>query len=190
LRGHIAGVGTTSGVRVVLGRWAASPYGAFADAMVETATGHRVLLALSQEVADFVAATYSCDEVRIEPITVQSWAVRSPSLTLDLETAGRTPLGRLLRLVPGRLAETPAWCAVTDPVARVVLRGVRTRGSARAGRREWYGATDHRLVAAAGGRFDGADIGSLAPVAPPPRFRSSSTPPVPSITTAVTTLDH
>jgi hypothetical protein len=189
-RGAIAGVGTTSGVRVVVGRWATSPYGAFADAMVETATGHRLLLAPSREVADFVAATYTFDEVRIEPITVRGWAVRSPSLTLELETGGRTALGRLLRLIPARLAESPAWCALTDPVARVVLGGVRTRGTAGGGRREWYGATDHRHVAAARGRFDGAELGSLAPVAPPPRFGFSSTPSVPSITTVVTTVDH
>jgi hypothetical protein len=187
-RGHIAGVGTTSGVRVVVGRWASSPYGAFADAMVETATGHRVLLAPTREIADFVAATYSFDEVRIEPITVQGWAVRSRSLTLDLETGGRTPLGRLLRLVPARLAQSPAWCAITDPVARVVLRGVRTRGTAGGDRREWYGATDVHAVTAASGRLDGMDLGVLAPARPAPRFGFSSTPATPSVTAVVTTV--
>jgi hypothetical protein len=187
-RGHIAGVGTTSGVRVVVGRWASSPYGAFADAMVETATGHRVLLAPSREIAEFVAATYSFDEVRIEPVTVQGWAVRSPSLTLDLETGGRTPLGRLLRLVPARLAQSPAWCSVTDPVARVVLRGVRTRGTAGRHRREWYGATDAHAVTAASGSLDGIDLGTLAPVRPAPRFGFSSTPATPSVTAVVTTV--
>ena len=54
-RGAIAGVGSTSGVRVVVGRWDESPYGAFADVMVETVSGHRVLLAPTAEVADFVA---------------------------------------------------------------------------------------------------------------------------------------
>ncbi len=152
-RGAIAGAGTTSGVRVVVGRWDVSPYGAFADAMVETAAGHRVLLAPTQQVADFVASTYTFDEVRIEPITVNDWVLRSPSLSLDLEVGGRTALGRVLRLVPARVGESPAWCSVTDPVARLVLRGVRTRGSAGNGRREWYGATDqHRLWRAWWGR--------------------------------------
>ncbi|MFC6345053.1 hypothetical protein ACFP8W_23930, partial [Nocardioides hankookensis] len=129
-RGHIAGVGTTSGVRVVVGRWDESPYGAFADAMVETAEGHRVLLAPTPEVGDFVAATYTFDEVRVESITVNGWVLSSRSLSIELEVGGRTGLGRLLRLVPDRVAESPAWCAVTDPVARVVLPGVRTRGTA------------------------------------------------------------
>ena len=187
-RGHIAGVGTTSGVRLVVGRWDESPYGSFADVMIETADGHRVLLAPTQQVADFVATTYTFDEVRIEPIAVNGWDVGSPSLSLSLAVGGRTGLGRLLRLVPGRLAESPAWCTVTDPVARVVLRGVRTRGTAGSGRREWYGATDVHAVVAMTGSFDGADLGRLAPVEPAPRFGFSSTPKRPSVTAVVTTV--
>jgi hypothetical protein len=187
-RGHIAGVGSTSGVRLVVGRWAESPLGSFADVMVETAAGHRVLLAPSDDVAEFVRATYTFDEVRIEDVTVDGWRVRSPSLSMDLVVGGRTALGRLLRLVPGRVAESPAWCTVTDPVARVVLRGVRTRGTAGGDRREWYGATDHRQVTAMAGAFDGVDLGGIAPVTPAPRFGFSSTPPRPSVTTVVTTV--
>ena len=187
-RGQIAGVGTTSGVRVVVGGWDESPFGAFADAMVETAAGHRVLVAPGEDVAQFIAATYSFDEVRIEPITLVGWALRSPSLSLDLTVGPRTGLGRLLRLVPRRVAESPGWCAVTDPVARVVLRGVRTRGSAGNGRREWYGATDVHTVTAASGCFDGTDLGALAPVDPAPSFGFSSTPRRPSVTRLVTTV--
>lgn len=190
--GAIAGVGATSGVRVVVGRWERSPLGAFADAMVATAEGRRILLAPSHEVADFVASTYSFDEVRIEPFDVTgegSWQVRSPSLSLDLVVGRRTWLGRLLRLVPRRLATSPAWCTVTDPVARLVLRGVRTRGSAGHGRREFYAATDHRAVRSATGTFDAADLGRLAPVRPEPGFGFSSTPAMPSVTSLVTTVE-
>lgn len=197
--GHIAGVGSTSGVRVVLGRWHDTPMGTFADAMVERADGHRVLLAPREEVADFIATTYTFDEVRIEPLAVSPagphgvrrgarWAVRSPSLTLDLEVGRRLPLGWLLRAVPPAVATAPAWCAVTDPVARRVLRGVRTRGSAGGGREEFYGATDTRAVVAASGSFDGADLGALAPLDPPARFGFSSAPPRPSVTSVVTTV--
>ena len=189
--GRIAGVGSASGVRVVVGRWERSPMGAFADAMVATAEGRRILLAPSREVADFVAATYSFDEVRIEPFDVTgdaTWQVRSPSLTLVLAVGRRTWLGRLLRLVPRRLGTSPAWCTVTDPVARVVLRGVRTRGSAGGGRREYYAATDHRAVVSASGTFDGVGLGGLAPVSPEPGFGFSSTPPRPSVTSLVTTV--
>ena len=35
--GHIAGFGTAAGVRLVIGRWAESPFGIFADVMVQNA---------------------------------------------------------------------------------------------------------------------------------------------------------
>lgn len=186
--GQIAGIGSSSGVRVVVGRWAGSPFGSFTDAMVETALGRRVLVAPSSEVAEFVRATYSFDEVRIEDVTTEGWSVRSASLSLDLTFGRRTLLGRVLRLVPVAVAESPAWCAVTDPLARVVLHGVRTRGSAGDGRREWYGATDHHVVTAMSGSFDGVDLGELRPVLPSPRFGFSSTPARPSVTRVVTTV--
>lgn len=191
-RGHIAGVGSTSGVRVVIGSWHTTPLGAFGDAMVETAAGHRVLLAPTPEVASFIESTYAFDEVRIEPIVVtsgpQRWRVGSPSLELDLAVGSRLPLGRLLRAVPPRLAASPAWATVVDPVARVVMKGVRTRGTALAGRREYYGATDLHAVTALEGRFEGSPLGALTRVEPACRFGFSSTPATPSVTSVVTTV--
>ncbi len=191
--GAIAGVGSSSGVRVVVGHWPRTPLGPFSDVMVETAEGHRVLLAPRAEVAEFVTATYSFDETRIEPVEVDArgdgWRLRTTSLELDLALGGRPPLGLLLRVVPPRLATSPAWCALTDPVARVLLRGVRTRGTAGNDRREWYGATDLRSVRSLAGRFDGADLGRLAPVDPACRFGFSSSPRHPSVTSVVTTVE-
>ncbi|MFN8196593.1 MAG: hypothetical protein U0R80_20170 [Nocardioidaceae bacterium] len=191
--GAIAGTGSTSGVRVVVGRWDDSPWGPFADVMVETAAGHRVLLAPDARVTDFVASTYHFDELREEPVSVRSepgaWTVLTPSLRLWLVTGGRTPLGRLLSVVPSPVAASPAWCAVTDPVARVALRGVRTRGGVRAGRRSFYGALDVVAVTGLRGSFDGLDLGTLADVDPPCRFGFSSVPRRPSVTRVVTTVD-
>ena len=191
--GAIAGVGSTSGVRVVVGRWRESPFGPFADAMVETAAGHRVLIAPTRDVADFVAATYTFDEVRAEDIAVTGpdmvWQVTSRSLSLTLGVGERTLVGRMQSLVPERVATHPAWACAADPFSRVVLRGVRTRGAAGPGRREWYGATDVRAVTRMQGSFDGTDLGALAPVDPPCRFGFSSTPRRPSVTWVVTTVD-
>ena len=53
--GAIAGVGSTSGVRVVVGRWDESPMGAFADVMLAEPDGTRVLLAPDDRVAEFVS---------------------------------------------------------------------------------------------------------------------------------------
>ncbi|HEV2798673.1 MAG TPA: hypothetical protein VGV65_13750 [Nocardioides sp.] len=192
--GRIAGVGSASGVRVVVGRWDDGPWGSFADVMLEDASGHRVLLAPSEQVRDFVASTYSFDEEVIEPVavtdTADGWQVSTPSLSLRLVVGGRTPLGEALGLVPSRLATAPAWCGLIDPVARVVMRGVRTRGTAGGDRREWYGATSVSAVTAIEGEWRGTDLGVLAPVDPPCRFGFSSTPRRPSVTHVVTTIER
>lgn len=192
-RGHIAGAGSSAGVRVVVGRWDHSPLGSFTDVMLAEPDGTRHLLAPSQEVADYVASTYSFDHVTIGPVTARAteagWDVEAPGLSLHLAVGSRTALGRLLRLVPRRLAEAPGWTRVTDPVARRVLRGVRTRGSAGGGRREFYGATDLRRVTSLRGTWSGRDLGSLAPVTPEPGFGFGSTPERPSVTTVVTTVE-
>ena len=86
------------------------------------------------------------------------------------------PLGWLLRAVPRPVATSTAWASLVDPVARVVMRGVRTRGTALEGRREWYGATDLRSVTSLAGSWRGVPLGTLADVDPPCRFGFSSTP--------------
>lgn len=195
--GQIAGVGSTSGIRVVVGHWPRSPFGPFADAMVERPDGRRFLLAPTEQVAEFVSHTYEFDEVRIEPFAVQVtgegagavWEIASASLRARLQAGPRMPLGHLLRLVPRPLATSPTWAGLIDPIARVLMSGVRTRGTALAGRRESYGATDIRRVVVLEGEFDGIPLGSLAPVDPPCRFGFSSTPRTPSITTVATTVE-
>ena len=192
-QGRIAGVGTTSGTRLVVGNWAHTPLGRFADVMVERPDGHRVLLAPSEAVRDVIEATYIFDEVRVEPVSVAeadgTWAVSGPSLSLRLGFGPRSGLGWLLRTVPSRLATSTRWATLVDPVAARVMDGVRTRGVAREGRQEWYGATDLRLVTSASGSFDGEPLGSLAPVDPPCRFGFSSTPRTPSVTSVTTTIE-
>ena len=191
--GQIAGVGSTSGVRIVVGNWADSPLGSFADAMVELPGGHRILLAPSGAVANFIAATYSFDEIRVEPFDLteqgSTWSIRSASLHLDFEVGSRTWLGALLRLVPQGLAHAPRWISLIDLIARVVLRGVRVAGETKNGRKEWYGATDNRVVTSLAGTFDGRDLGVLSKVEPSPRFGFSSTPPRPSVTRICTTVE-
>lgn len=190
--GHILGIGTASGVRLVVGVWEGSPLGTFADVMVEHADGRRLLLAPSEQVRDFVAATYTFDRTRVEPVGVTRRDGRvevvTPSLHLTADLGGRTPLGCALRVLPARLASRPLVSVVTDPVARVLVPGVRTRGSAVGRRREYYGATDVHAVTGVRARLDGQDLGALAPVDPPTRFGFSSTPRRPSLTRVVTTV--
>jgi hypothetical protein len=191
-RGSIAGVGSSSGVRVVVGSWAESPFGAFDDVMLARADGIRHLFAPTPEIASFVSATYTFDEVSVVPVVVRrdgaSVHVDAGELDLSYEVGGRTALGRVLQLVPPRVAVSVRWSWVTDRVARVAMPGVRTRGSAGGGRREVYGATDHHVVTGLSGTWRGESLGTLAPVSPDPGFGFGSTPERPSVTHLVTTV--
>lgn len=126
--GFIAGLGTASGLRAVVGHWPRSPLGAFTDVMVERADGHRVLVAPDARVADFVSATYVFDEIRVEPVsarvTVERWSVEAPSLAISFTVGRRTALGALLRAVPRPIATHPRWIGAIDAVARRALAPV------------------------------------------------------------------
>ncbi|MEU3524191.1 hypothetical protein AB0E62_10040 [Streptomyces sp. NPDC038707] len=190
--GWIAGLGTASGTRIVLGHWQRSPFGPFSDVMLEHPDGERLLLAPTRQAADFIAGTYVFDTVRVVPVRVGvadgTWTVTAGPLRLRFVTGRRRPLGLLLRAVPGALARRPAWSALTDRPARLLMPGVRTRGSAGAGRREWYGARDLRAVRAVTASLDGVDLGAPAPVEPPVRFGFGSVPRRPSLTRITTTV--
>ncbi len=182
-------------MRVVVGRWAESPFGGFTDVMLAEADGTRRLLAPSEEIAAYVRATYCFDDVVLGPVAAEvsgtgpwTWQVTAPGLDLWFEVGERSPLGTVLRLVPVPLAARPAFTLATDPVARAVLRGVRTRGTAGGGRREFYGATDLHPITAASGTWRGRELGPLRPVSPEPGFGFGSTPTRPSVTSLVTTI--
>ena len=213
-RGRIAGWGTASGTRFVVGNWHTTPLGPFAGVMVQRPGGERLLLAPSAEVAEFVTATYEFDAV--EPVTVTArryasepaapmrlaqplppgaptsagewWQIEAGPLSARLRIGTRAPLGWMLRALPSALAEAPWFSYLTDPIARVVLPGVRTRGSAGGGRREYYGANDlHRLDDAIT-TWDGEDLGAMVPIEPPVEFGFASAPARPSVTDLVTTV--
>lgn len=188
--GEIAGFGTSSGTRCVVGSWSRSPFGAFTDVMIETSARTRILVAPTHDIAQYVAATYSFDEVRIQHVHAlrapDSLGVTGEDFELRLDTGTRTPLGWLLRCVPSQLATSRRFATAIDPLARRIVRGVRTKGTAGGGRTETYGATDVHRITAVAGELDGADLGSLTDLWPPVRFGFSSAPPTPAIV-AVTT---
>ncbi|GAA3707773.1 hypothetical protein [Streptomyces tremellae] len=191
--GWIAGTGTASGTRLVLGHWPRSPFGAFSDVMVERPDGHRLLLAPTRDTARFVAATYLFDTVLVVPVAVTAagrrWTVTAGPLAWRFAAGRRGVLGLALRAVPGPLAGRPAWSALTDLPARVLLDGVRTRGTAGGGRREWYGARDLRPLAAVAASWDGTGLGPMTRVTPPVRFGFGSVPPAPSLVRVTTTVE-
>ncbi len=193
--GHIAGFGTTEGTRVVVGRWLASPLGAFSDVMVERADGTRLLLAPRTDVAELVQTTYAFDAVHVVPVSLRAdegrrrWSVRAGPLTADIGLGARTPTGRLLAVVPRHPAVAPLVATAVDPVARLLLDGVRTRGTAGQGRREWYTATDQHAITAVRVLWGSQDLGQLTPVEPPVRFGFSSVPAAPAVTRVRTTIE-
>ena len=190
--GEIAAFGTTAGHRIVVGRWPVSPFGPISDVMVEAPDGGRLLIAPNDEVAGFIAGTYRFDSVDVTPVEVvrrpgQLEVVAGP-LRSELIIGGRGWLGLVLRAVPRRVATTPAWVALIDPLARAVLPGVRTRGTAGSGRREWYGAWDLHPLLSVTARWHGTDLGAMADVDPPVRFGFGSTPRRPSLVRLTTTI--
>lgn len=193
--GHIAGVGTQEGTRIVVGRWLGSPVGPFADVMVERADGTRLLLAPRDDVAELVASTYDFDAVHVVPVTLAAderrrrWRLRAGPLTADLTIGARTAVGHALALVPRAPAAAVLVATAIDPVSRVLLDGVRTRGTAGQGRREWYTATDQHAVTAIRALWGSEDLGALAPVVPPVRFGFSSVPTAPTVTRVLTTVE-
>ncbi|WP_251149804.1 hypothetical protein [Cellulosimicrobium sp. Marseille-Q4280] len=229
--GRIAGWGTSSGTRVVVGRWDRSPFGLFADVMVERPDGERLLLAPTAEVAELVASTYRFDRVEVVAVRVvdvevvdvevtdveappggttggttgettggsagrrtrldrvpRPWQVSAGPLEARLVVGRRTGLGHALRAVPDRVAGSRRFTTVTDPVARALMHGVRTRGSAGSGRVEHYGATDVHALDEVTSSWDGEPLGNLTSVDPPVRFGFGSTPRRPAVTDVVTTI--
>ena len=191
--GAIAGLGTQSGTRLVVGMWSASPFGPIADVMIEDERGHRTLLAPRQDAADFIAATYLFDEVRVEPIAHREKAgfltVSSPSLRVEVRLGRQTRVGRLLMLVPDRLRRARWWCRAVGLVAARVRPGVRTVGTAGGGRREYYCAADEHLIESLRASFDGIELGALRPVLPAVRFGFASAPRTPSLVRVTTLID-
>ncbi|WP_314213880.1 hypothetical protein [Pseudarthrobacter equi] len=190
--GHIAGIGTSSGLRAVVGMWQHSPFGAFADVMVQQPTGHRLLLAPTEAIAEFIFATYRFDDVQVADVRAvladRILSVDAGPLAIRAVTGRRTLLGTALGMLPHRLAVHPRWLATVNPLASLVAAGAQTFGTAGSGRLEYYGVSDLHHVRSAVVSWDGADAGALAPVVPPVTFGFSSVPPRPSLARVRTTV--
>jgi hypothetical protein len=195
--GYIAGFGTAAGTRCVVGHWLDSPLGAFTDVMVEHGGGERTLLAPNAGVAEYVSATYGFDNVVTAPIAARLvdgtggppvLRLAGGPLRLVIELGPVTGLGRLMELVPTRLAVHPRWLTAINPLASLLVPGVATAGSAGGGRREFYGVRSIRSIERVEAWWEGRNLGPLAPVDPPVRFGFSSVPRRPQAVAVTTTI--
>jgi hypothetical protein len=191
--GYIAWIGTRSGLRAVVGLWQQSPFGPFTDAMVQLPSGHRILLAPTAEVGAFISAVYNFDETCVVHLAslheADRLAVDAGPLRIRARLGTRTGLGAAARLIPRALAVHPRWLRAGSPLAARIIPGVRTAGTAKGGRQEYYGVTDlHRIDSASVG-WDGHDAGPLSAVRPAVGFGFSSVPPEPSLARVRTTIE-
>jgi hypothetical protein len=191
--GWIAGLGTDTGYRVVIGHWARSPYGAVTDVMVEDPAAQRTLYAPTLQLVEFLSAAYRFDDVQVAPCRAQRsgrcWAVQAGPLQVSFIVGGRSLLGWLLWAMPAPLARTTWWVDLLDLPARWLLPGVRTRGRTRDGRRQWYGAQDLHPIIAADTTLHGRDLGALRAVHPPVSFGFGSVPQRPSLVDVTTMIE-
>ena len=191
--GHIGGFGTAAGIRIVVGHWVHTPFGEFTDAMVQTGDDERVLVAPTEQVAEFVSETYQFDRTVIEPVDARKSAdaltVEAQSLRVCLSVGGPGPFDWLLRMVPPPLSRAPWWLRAIDPVASRLVAGVHTAGTAGNGRREYYGVRRTRLITAVEGHFEGTDFGSVQTLEPPVQFGFASAPSTPQLVDVTTTID-
>jgi hypothetical protein len=173
LRGRILGCGFSTGVRVVVGMWDASPIGPFADVMWAERDGTRVLHA-GRDAARFVTSVYAFDREVHDEVDA-TWDGR----TLDVRFGPRRLTFTVGRGIP--FPPRPRWITqhVEAPIARRLL-GVRTYGVSPSGVEEWYRATRFHRVRAVD--VHGLPLGVMGPVAPPCRFGFSEPPPMPSLT--------
>jgi hypothetical protein len=179
---------------MVVGVWDSSPFGAFADVMLQSADDERVLLAPDDTVAEFVASTYHFDRVEVGRVAAELDAahltVSTENFQARIGIGGAAPIDLLLRLVPRRLAASPRWLTAVDPIASRLVAGVHTHGTAGNGRAEYYGVRRSRRITALDGHYRGVPFGGLAPLHPPVSFGFSSAPSSPQIVAVTTTIEE
>jgi hypothetical protein len=109
-------------------------------------------------------------------------------LVASVDVGAISLLGRALRIVPKPVARDWRWLTVIDPVARLLVPGAGTAGTAGNGRREYYGVTGAHTVTAVSGTWAGEPLGRLAPLDPPVRFGFASLPKEPQVVDVETTI--
>ncbi|HEV2756849.1 MAG TPA: hypothetical protein VG318_13865 [Actinomycetota bacterium] len=199
LEGAIAGLAFASGDNFVVGLWDSGPLGPMTDVMWARPDGSRVLLAPDEDVAAFVAGTYSFDETRVVPIRAarsrEGFSVTAGDVHLDADAGRAHPL---FAARPRPLRRWLPWVRFEDAVLRRLVgrfvvggaEGVRMHGTTPSGAREWYRIDGYRTIVAARGEVAGADLGALTELRPDPGFGFSGFPSRPALVSCSPVIDR
>jgi uncharacterized membrane protein len=174
-KGRITSSGFESGDRIVVGAWNESPFGEFADIMWAKKDGSRILIAPTKEVADYVDAMYSFDEILIQDIEViqleRSLSVACDSMKLDFEWNRGWPIPFKRSLF---------FIATVELLFARIFFGTQTHGVTKNQRKEWYAIDRVSKLTKASATIGGTNVGDLRPLSEPCKFGFSEAPKKPS----------
>ena len=174
-QGRITSSGFQTGDRIVVGAWNSSPFGKFTDIMWAKPDGVRVLIAPSQDVADYVTEMYSFDEVLIENIVTneegRNLKVECDSMQLDFswKKGFAIPFKRSLLFI-----------ATVELFFAKLIFSTRTYGLTRNNRQEWYAIDRVSNLSSALATINGQNVGEMAPMNEACKFGFSEAPKKPS----------
>ncbi len=173
-KGRVISSGFLTGDMVVIGDWDNSPHGHFTNLMWAKPDGTRVLIAPSQELADFVSSLYSFEEVMVSRLEIKR-TDKSIEVSCDL---GRVYMewGITLPLPFYR----PRWfiASFEAPFARLLF-GTKTHGITMNGRKEWYHVRGLSRMKSVELNLDGRSSNQMTGMAPSACFGFSNPPRMP-----------
>jgi uncharacterized membrane protein len=174
-KGRITSSGFESGDRIVVGAWKESPFGEFTDIMWAKKDGSRILIAPTKEVADYVDAMYSFDEIKIQDIEVKqlerALSVTCDSMKLDFEWNKGWPIPFKRSLF---------FIATVELLFARIFFGTQTHGVTKNQRKEWYAIDRVSKLTKASATIGGTNVGDLRPLSEPCKFGFSEAPKKPS----------
>lgn len=180
-KGRITSSAFESGDRIVVGTWKESIFGEFTDIMWAKKDGTRVLIAPTQEIADYVTAMYSFDQIIIEEVsTSQSECELSVNCnTMNLKF-------RWNRGFPIPFKRSLLFIGTIELFFARLIFSTRTYGLTNNNRQEWYAIDRVSHITNAAAEIGGKNAGEFGPMKEPCKFGFSEAPKKPSSCTVRT----
>lgn len=174
-KGRITSSAFESGDRIVVGAWKESIFGEFTDIMWAKKDGTRVLIAPTQEIADYVTAMYSFDEVILEEIStsLSERSIKVSCNTMNLEFSWN-------RGFPVPFKRSLLFIQTIELFFAKLVFSTRTYGITKDNRKEWYAIDRVSHIKSATAQISGKSAGGFKPMNEPCKFGFSEAPKKPS----------